>query len=154
MRVHTLQSQVWVPYPRERVFEFFSCAENLEALTPEWLHFSVLSSGQIEMNTGTRIRYRLRLHGIPLRWESEITAWEPPHRFVDEQRTGPYSLWIHEHQFLEHNGGTTVRDTVQYSAVGGELVHRLFVASDLKKIFDFRRRKITEIFPSGASPAL
>lgn len=136
MKVHILQSEVWVPRPREGVFEFFSRAENLEALTPNWLHFSVLSPSPTVMKTGTRIRYRLRLHGIPLRWESEITAWELPHRFVDEQRTGPYRLWIHEHRFLEHAGGTRIQDTVQYSVAGGLLVNRVFVAPDLEK--DFR----------------
>jgi len=145
MRVHTLESEVWVACTREAVFEFFSRAENLEALTPHWLHFSILSPRPIEMKAGTRIRYRLRLHGIPMRWESEITAWDPPHRFVDEQRTGPCRLWIHEHQFLEHEGGTKVRDTVQYAAAGGEMVHRLFVAPDLNRIFEFHRQKLAEI---------
>jgi ligand-binding SRPBCC domain-containing protein len=71
MKVYTLQSKVWVPHPREGVFEFFSRAENLQTLTPHWLHFSILSPGPIAMKAGTRIRYRLRLHGIPIRWESE-----------------------------------------------------------------------------------
>jgi len=146
MKVHALQSEVWIPRPREEVFAFFSRAENLEALTPRWLHFSVFSPGPIAMKVGTRIRYRLRLHGIPLRWESEITAWEPPHRFVDEQRSGPYRRWVHEHQFCEHEGGTKVRDIVQYSVPGGLLVHRLFVAPDLSRIFEFRRQKVAEIF--------
>jgi len=146
MKIHTLQTEVWVPRPREEVFEFFSRAENLETLTPHWLHFSILSASPIEMKAGTRIRYRLRLHAIPLRWESEIKVWEPPYRFVDEQTSGPYRRWIHEHQFLEHEGGTKVQDTVQYSVIGDLLVHRLLVAPDLSKIFDFRRQKVAEIF--------
>jgi len=154
MKIHTLRSEVWIPRPREEVFAFFSRAENLEALTPRWLHFSILSPRPIAMEAGTRIRYQLRLHGIPLRWESEITAWEPPHRFVDEQRSGPYRRWIHEHQFLEHDGGTTVRDIVQYSVAGGMLVHRLFVAPDLDRIFEFRRQKVAEIFRQTPGPAV
>ena len=146
MKIHVLRSQVWVPHPREEVFEFFSRAENLEALTPAWLNFSILSARPIEMRIGTRIRYRLRLHGIPLRWESEITAWEPPYRFVDEQRRGPYRRWIHEHEFVEQEEGTTIRDNVQYAVAGGLLVDRLLVAPDLRKIFSFRREKIAEIF--------
>ena len=153
MKIHTLHSEVWVPRPREEVFAFFSRAENLEALTPRWLHFSILPPRPIAMKAGTRIRYQLRLHGIPLRWESEITAWEPPHRFVDEQRSGPYHRWIHEHQFLEHDGGTTVRDIVQYSVAGGMLVHRLFVAPDLDRIFEFRRQKVAETFRQTPGPA-
>lgn len=146
MKIHTLQSEVWVPHPRELVFGFFSRAENLEILTPHWLRLSILSRCPITMKAGTQIRYRLRLHGLPLRWESEITAWEPPHHFVDEQRTGPYRRWIHEHQFLEYQGGTTVRDTVHYSVTGGELVRRMLVAPDLNKIFELRRQKVSEIF--------
>ena len=154
MKIHILQSEVWVPRPREGVFAFFSRAENLEALTPHWLHFSILSPGPISMNAGTRIRYRLRLHGIPLRWESEITAWEPPYRFVDEQRCGPYRRWVHEHQFLEHEEGTKIRDTVQYSVAGGPLVNRLLVAPDLSRIFEFRRQKVAEIFRQTSGPAV
>jgi ligand-binding SRPBCC domain-containing protein len=149
MKIHTLQSEIWIPRARTEVFEFFARAENLQALTPPWLQFSILSPGPIAMKSGTRIRYRLRLHGIPLRWESEITAWEPLRRFVDEQRSGPYRRWIHEHQFLDEQGGTTVRDIVQYSVAGGLLVHRLFVAPDLDRIFEFRRQKIAEIFRQG-----
>jgi ligand-binding SRPBCC domain-containing protein len=146
MKLRTLISEVWLPQRREEVFEFFSRAENLETLTPPWLRFSILSPGPIEMKVGTRIRYRLRLRGIPVGWESEITAWDPPHRFVDEQRRGPYRQWIHEHRFLEHDGGTKIQDTVQYSVLGGALVERLFVTPDLNKIFEFRRQKIREIF--------
>lgn len=154
MKIYTLQSEICVPSARNVVFEFFSRADNLQVLTPPWLHFSILSPNPIEMKTGARIRYRLRLHGIPLRWESEIAAWDPPHRFVDEQRSGPYRLWIHEHQFLEHEGGTTVRDTVQYSVAGGFLVNRVFVTPDLRKIFEFRRQKIAEIFGQTSIIAL
>lgn len=92
------------------------------------------------------MRYRLRLHGIPLRWESEITAWEPPLRFVDEQRSGPYRLWMHEHRFLEHERGTRILDSVQYAVIGGKLINRIFVAPDLNRVFEFRRRKIAEMF--------
>ncbi|HKU20480.1 MAG TPA: SRPBCC family protein [Terriglobales bacterium] len=154
MKIHTLQSEIWVPHPREVVFDFFCHAENLEALTPHWLHFSILSPGPIEMKAGTRIRYRLRLHGLPLRWESAITAWEPPHRFVDEQTSGPYRQWIHEHRFLEHEGGTRIRDNVQYSVAGGLLVHRLLVAPDLRRIFEFRRQKVAKIFRQTSCPAV
>lgn len=145
MKIHTLHSEILVPHPREEVFQFFSRAENLEALTPPWLHFSILSP-PAEMKVGTRIRYRLRLHGIPLRWESEITAWEPPLRFVDEQRSGPYRLWMHEHRFLEHERGTRILDSVQYAVIGGKLINRIFVAPDLNRVFEFRRRKIAEMF--------
>lgn len=128
------------------MFAFFSDAHNLDRITPPWLHFHVLTPPPIPMRVGQRIDYRLRIRGIPLRWQSAITAWEPPHRFVDEQQRGPYRAWIHEHTFEEKDGGTLARDEVKYAVFGGALVNRLFVERDVKKIFEYRAGKLGEIF--------
>ena len=142
----TLEAELWLPRPRDEVFRFFADAFNLEALTPPWLKFEVLTPRPIEMRVGLRIDYRLRLRGLPLRWQSEITAWEPPVRFVDEQRRGPYRAWIHQHTFEERDGGTLARDRVRYDVIGGRLVNRFFVRRDVEKIFGFRQEKLLEIF--------
>ena len=100
------------------------------------------------MHQGLRIDYRLKLHGVPLRWQSEISAWEPPTRFVDTQIHGPYRRWVHEHRFEEQAGGTLVLDAVDYAVYGGKWIERLFVSRDLNRIFEFRRQKLLEIFGS------
>ncbi len=140
---------MFLPRPREEVFEFFADAFNLEAITPPWLGFRLLAPGSIVMGAGTPIDYRLRLRGLPVRWRSEITAWEPPQRFVDEQRRGPYRRWVHEHVFEERDGGTEVRDNVDYALFLGRLVGPLFVERDLRKIFVFRQQKLLEHFGRG-----
>ncbi len=155
MNVSRLETELWLPQPRSKVFPFFADAHNLEILTPPWLHFEVLSPGPLEMKVGLRIEYRLKIHGIPVRWQSEISAWDPPYRFVDEQRRGPYNLWHHEHRFEEKDGGTLCSDVIQYRAPGGPfraLVERFFVRPDVETIFQFRTRKMLELFPA-VSPA-
>jgi hypothetical protein len=142
----TLETRLFLPRPLETVFPFFADAGNLEILTPPWLRFGIVTPHPLVMRSGALINYRLRLHGIPLRWQSEITAWEPPHRFVDEQRRGPYRVWIHEHTFTESKGGCEVRDFVRYAAPGGWLVDRLFVRHDVRRIFEYRTRKLQELF--------
>lgn len=137
-----------LPASRERIFEFFSDAMNLQALTPPWLHFTVLTSTPIQMAAGTLIDYRLRLYGLPLRWQSRIAVWEPPLRFVDEQVRGPYRRWHHEHSFEATEAGTLCRDSVDYSVLGGSLIHRLLVRPDLLKIFTYRQQKLRELFPA------
>jgi ligand-binding SRPBCC domain-containing protein len=137
---------MWLPQPLEQVFAFFAEAENLQALTPKWLDFALVTPRPVRMQPGTLIDYRLKLHGLPIRWQSEITAWEPPHRFVDEQRRGPYRLWIHEHRFQTWDSGTHVTDFVRYAVPGGVLVDRLLVRRDIERIFAFRRQKLLEIF--------
>jgi len=146
MKIFTLQSELWVPRSIEEVFEFFSDARNLEQITPPWLRFRILAPAFIEMRVGARIAYRLRIRGVPIGWESEITTWEPPARFVDEQRRGPYRQWIHEHRFVSENDGTTIVDNVRYSVLGGALVNQLFVAPDVRKIFEYRKRVLLERF--------
>jgi len=147
MRELLLRREQHLDADLDAVFDFFSDARNLETLTPPWLRFEILSPGPIEMHVGTRIDYRLRLHGVPMRWQSEITVWEPGRRFVDEQRRGPYRRWIHTHEFeAAPGGGTIVRDVVRYAVLGGAVVNRLFVARDVAQVFDYRERKLRELF--------
>jgi ligand-binding SRPBCC domain-containing protein len=149
MKTFRFASEQWLPRPVDEVFPFFADAHNLETLTPGWLRFDVLTPRPIPMAVGTTIDYRLRWRGIPLRWTSEIAAWEPPHRFVDRQIRGPYRLWHHEHRFTEADGGTRVVDEVAYAVWGGSLVNRLGVARDVERIFAYRQRVLDEIFGEG-----
>lgn len=146
MRGLEFKSQLWLPQKRERAFPFFADAFNLEEITPPWLQFRVISPRPIRVQEGTEIDYRLKIHGIPIRWRSRITAWDPPHRFVDEQVIGPYRQWVHEHRFSKSAGGTQCTDHVQYAVFGGALVNKLFVVRDIKRIFAYRSIRLQEIF--------
>lgn len=146
MRVHRLEREQVVARPFGEVFQFFSAARNLELITPPWLAFEVLSAEPEPMREGTLISYRLKLRGVPLRWQSRIEEWEPGRRFVDMQVRGPYRLWRHRHEFEAlDDGGTLVRDRVDYALPLGPLgsvAHAAFVGRDLEKIFDFRREAV------------
>ena len=121
-------------------------ATNLQELTPAFLHFQVLTPSPILMGVGTTIDYQLRMHGIPMKWRSLISAWQSPFRFVDEQLRGPYTFWHHEHTFEEREGGTLIRDVVDYGVPGGWLIHTLFVKRDLQKIFRYRTEQMLKRF--------
>lgn len=138
MRVFRLEAELWLPVPRAEVFPFFADAGNLEQITPPWLNFEILTPRPIPMRPGTLIDYRIRLRGLPLKWRTEISVWEPPVRFVDRQLRGPYRQWIHEHIFEERDGGTLCIDKVNYAVLGGALIERLFVRRDVKRIFEHR----------------
>jgi len=142
MRVFEFTCEQWLPRPVAEVFPFFADARNLQAITPAWLNFEVLTPGEVEMKPVALIDYKLRVRGIPLRWRTLIREWEPPHRFVDEQLCGPYRQWIHEHTFTEQDGGTLARDKVSYAVPGGALINTLFVRSDVERIFAYRHRKL------------
>ena len=129
----------------EQVFAFFAEPRNLERITPPWLRFRIVGEPPT-MAAGTQIHYRLRLHGIPVGWHTEITDWSPPHRFVDVQRRGPFALWEHQHTFETTNRGTLMRDTVDYSMALPRVSNRLVVASDLRAIFEYRHAAIAAAF--------
>jgi ligand-binding SRPBCC domain-containing protein len=138
-----------ISLPIADVFDFFADATNLEAITPASLRFQIITPSPIEMRTGTTIDYRLRIHGVPTRWRSRISVWEPPHRFADTQLRGPYRFWHHEHTFAEDGHGTVMCDHVHYRAPGGRLVNRLLVARDIEKIFRYRQACLVELLGSA-----
>ncbi len=148
MNEFTLQTELWLPRSRHEVFPFFAEARNLEALTPPWLKFEVLTPAPIAMRPGTLIDYRIRVHGLPILWRTEITEWQPPHCFVDSQLRGPYTLWHHTHTFEERDGGTLCLDHVRYRPRGGALINWLFVRRDVERIFQYRQQRLKEMFPS------
>ncbi len=156
MHVHTLQRRQRLAGTPAEVFPFFADARNLEAITPPLLRFRVITPGVegrgIPMQVGTLIEYRLRVRGVPIRWQTLIQAWEPDAEvplFVDTQLRGPYALWHHTHTF-EPDGtdATIMTDTVRY-AIGfgplGELAHRLVVKRDVEAIFDHRAAVVGDL---------
>jgi ligand-binding SRPBCC domain-containing protein len=148
LAVHRLDRRQRLDRPIDEVFAFFAQAHNLERITPSWLRFEVRGTEPGEMGEGTLIHYRLRLHGVPLRWTSRIESWDPGRGFVDRQVRGPYRVWHHRHSFAREGDATVVGDEVHYAlplARAGELAHRLFVRRDLERIFDHRQAAVREL---------
>ena len=112
--VECLEAETWIARPVDEVFRFFSSEKNLETLTPPFLGFQVIGMNTPEIGEGTLIDYRLKVHGIPMRWRTRIENWTPGKRFVDTQLKGPYSLWHHTHEFESENGGTRMKDRVLF----------------------------------------
>ena len=150
MKEFSYRCELWLPRPRNEVFAFFADAHNLQTITPPWLNFTVLTPAPIVMRPGTLIDYRIRVHGLPIRWRTEITEWHPPHRFVDMQLRGPYTLWHHTHTFEERDGGTLCLDDVRYRPRGGALVNWLFVRRDVERIFAFRTAGLKAVLAAPA----
>ncbi len=156
MGLYTLHRELWVPRPLSTVFDFFSRVENLEQITPPWMHFRILTRPPIVMRPGATIAYSLRVRGIPLRWLTVIERWDPPHEFIDIQAKGPYTFWRHTHRFSERDGGTLVADTVNYAlpfGFLGRLAHRLQVARDLTRIFDYRSQQVEALLLDNLEPS-
>ena len=140
-----LQRVQILPRPRDEVFAFFEDARNLEAITPPFLRFRVVTPGPIAMRAGALIEYRLSLFGAPFGWQTEIEIYEPTRRFVDRQLRGPYRVWRHTHEFEDVAGGTRMADHVEYELpLGplGDIAHALFVKRTVAKIFDYRAEVI------------
>ena len=154
MAEHILTRSLILDVPRERVFPFFADAGNLELITPPELGFNIITPSPIEMMKSTLIDYRLTMRGLPIKWRTEITEWDPPYRFVDIQIRGPYSQWIHTHTFTEiEPSKTLIQDEVRYRLPLeplGDLVHFL-IERELERIFEFRRLSVIDHF-NGHSP--
>lgn len=156
MKVHTLQRVQTLDYPIDEVFEFFRSPENLARITPPWLNFRILTPLPLEMQRGTLIDYTVNWLGIPVRWTTMIAAYDPPHRFIDQQLVGPYSFWYHKHTFIEKSGKTEMHDEVRYVlpfGIIGEAVHQWIVRRQLDRIFDYRETVVRQQFPERKTMA-
>jgi ligand-binding SRPBCC domain-containing protein len=152
-KTHRLTRSQSIARPVEEVFAFFSDATNLETITPPFLRFRIVTPLPIEMRAGTRIDYALSLWGLPVRWRTRITCFEPDRRFVDEQEAGPYAYWHHLHEFEADGRGTRMTDEVTYRlpfGTLGALAHPLWVERQLDAIFDYREQAVVRWL--GANP--
>lgn len=144
-RLAHIHRETIVERPLDETFAFFADAANLEALTPDWLNFRILTPQPITMTEGTVIDYRIVLYGVSIPWKTRIDAWEPDARFVDRQLSGPYRWWLHEHRFVPAARGTRVIDHVEYLPrarwVSGAMVRR-----DVERIFTFRQDRMRALF--------
>ena len=146
---YRIERSTFIPRPREEVFSFFADAHNLERITPAFLHFHILTPDPIGMKSGTLIDYKLRLHGLPVRWRTLIEEFVPGVSFTDVQVSGPYRFWRHRHEFKELATGTRMDDRVEYEmpfGFLGILTHRFLVRSMLDKVFDHRNASISAYF--------
>jgi ligand-binding SRPBCC domain-containing protein len=145
---HLFEQEQLVRRARGEVFAFFADPANLERLTPDSLRFEIRSPQPIAMRSGATIEYQISLFGLKFRWRTLIESFDPESGFVDIQTKGPYRSWRHSHGFSDAPGGTLVRDRVEYElpfGPFGEIVGRLFVERQIRRIFDYRRAAIEEV---------
>lgn len=148
MAEYILTRELTLDLPIATVFDFFADAGNLERITPPELNFNIITPQPIDIRQGTLIDYTLKMRGIPVKWQTEISVWEPPFRFVDQQLRGPYKQWIHRHTFTEVGPNEThMEDEVRYRLPLeplGDITH-FMVRRELEYIFDYRQKVVAKL---------
>jgi len=151
MAIYQIHEDIEVAASLEEVWEFISSPSNLKEITPEYMGFEITTPGLPEkIYPGLMISYKVRpLLGIRMNWLTEITQVREPHYFVDEQRSGPYALWHHEHNLQAIEKGVLMSDLVTYRLPAGPLgtlAHGLFIKKQLKGIFQYRELALEKRF--------
>lgn len=153
MSLHVIERSQTILSDIATVFSFFEEPDNLSLITPPWLNFRVCNSSDTRIKQGTRIEYTIRWFGLPMKWVSLIDRYEPGVCFADRMIEGPYRSWHHTHSFSSVNQYVAMNDRVEYEmplGALGDLAHTLLVRRQLQSIFDYRARKIGELFAQRA----
>jgi ligand-binding SRPBCC domain-containing protein len=154
MKVYILKRRQMIERAHRDVFNFFEQPENLERITPSSVGFRILTPRPIRMKAGTLLDYTIRLLGLPVRWTTLISDYDPPNRFSDVALRGPYSFWHHTHTFEETEHGTMMIDEVRYAlpfGLVGRIAHSLWVKRQLDGIFDYRAKVIGDMLESTSA---
>ena len=150
MKIYTLHSKQNIPISLEEAWDFLSNPSNLKIITPSYMGFQTLSGDDRPMFSGQIIQYIVTpVLGIPTKWVTEITHVVDKKYFVDEQRHGPFSMWQHQHHFAETEGGVEMTDIIHYKLplwFLGDIGNVLFVKQKLRKVFDYRYKKVEALF--------
>ena len=151
MKVYDFKTSQKIPITMDKAWDFFSSPINLKTITPDYLGFKITCDlGDGKMYPGQIITYVVKpLLGIPMRWATEITHVKDKDYFVDEQRFGPYAMWHHQHFFKEIDGGVEMNDIINYAipmGIIGRMANTIVVRSKLTEIFDYRFKKVEELF--------
>jgi ligand-binding SRPBCC domain-containing protein len=148
--INRLHREQVIPASMEKVWGYFSAPQNLNEITPPDMNFEIVAGGDVRMYEGQIIEYRVEfIRGIRSLWLTEIAHVSDGEYFVDEQRVGPYRFWYHEHKFQRVDAGVKMTDHVTYAApfgLLGDMVTALWIRRRLESIFDFRYRRIAELF--------
>jgi ligand-binding SRPBCC domain-containing protein len=150
MAVHQLKRTQLIPADVETIWRFFSSPKNLAVITPPYMNFRITSPPEHAIYEGQIITYKVSpILGVPLFWMTEIQEVEHHKKFVDIQKKGPYKLWHHEHTFEQQGNAVLMTDNVHYElpfGILGDAAHKLFVKKQLEEIFDYRNKKIIEVY--------
>jgi len=151
MAVYSLKTVQQIPIPLVEAWDFFSNPANLQKITPGHMSFKTISKYHGEkMYAGQIIEYKVKpVLGIPLYWMTEITHVQENEYFIDQQRFGPYRMWHHQHHFKSIEGGVEMTDIVHYRMplwILGDIANSLFVKRQLNEIFDYRYKKVEQLF--------
>jgi ligand-binding SRPBCC domain-containing protein len=150
MKIYSLRTIQKLPLSLDKAWEFLSSPGNLKTITPDYMGFNIISGADRPMYQGQIIQYIVTpLAGIKTKWVTEITHVKDKEYFVDEQRFGPYALWHHKHFLKEIQGGVEMEDIVDYKlpfGIFGQMVHPILVKPKLKEIFNYRQKKLVELF--------
>jgi ligand-binding SRPBCC domain-containing protein len=150
MKIYNKSSKQRLPISLDEAWTFLSNPKNLKTITPDYMSFNIISGADRKMYAGQLIQYIVTpLLGIKAKWVSEITQVVEKEYFIDEQRFGPYAFWHHKHFIKEVEGGVEMEDVIDYKVplgILGELVHPFLVKPKLEEIFEYRRKKLIELF--------
>jgi ligand-binding SRPBCC domain-containing protein len=155
MRIYALHCELLVKRPLKETFAFFENPANLGKITPPWLSFNIVTKN-VAMGQGAQFDYVIKWLGLPMKWRSLITKYDPPFSFEDEQLIGPYKTWNHQHTFSESRNGVIVGDHLKYSLPLGPLgaiAQAVMVKRQLESVFRYRQSELAKIFP-GATEEL
>ncbi len=111
---HAISPHFRVDFPQPEVLELHRHHSALEGITPPPILMRMQEAPD-RLTDGDMMKFTTWLGPLPLRWHSRIEDVNDT-GFTDRQITGPFTKWVHRHDFLPYGEDQTeVRDHIEYA---------------------------------------
>lgn len=147
--MESFEARVELPCSVEEVFDLVARPEGIKKISPPEMGLYFTNSPE-RYTLGSKVEFKIQAMGLVREIAHEVTAFDDPRSFTEEQTSGPFRHWVHEHIFEAREGGGCVSiDRIQFLPPGG-VVGMIMTASrildNLEDGFDFRHEQLERHF--------
>jgi ligand-binding SRPBCC domain-containing protein len=140
--------RTFIKAPPEKVFDLARSIDLHQTSLGHTREKAIAGVTSSLIGIGESVTWRARHFGVNLEHTSQITAFDPPHFFVDEMIKGPFESFCHEYHFQAESGGTVMTDVFEYrSPFGplGSIADVLFLERYIRKLLEGRNDEIRRV---------
>ena len=149
--MESFEARVELPCSIELAFDLVATPEGIKKISPPEMGLFFTNAPE-RYSLGAKVEFKVQAMGLVRKLTHEVTAFNDPNSFTEEQIDGPFRHWVHEHILeIREGGGCVVIDRIQClppGGVAGMIMTASKIRENLEDGFDYRHEQLERHFQS------